>query len=106
MSALAVAPLRSASTDSGTSGMDRERRRLRLVQSTPRIRPRSDPRTHLLETWDRALEATGRALDAAERTKVYASSELAQRRRHLSEERSWVLRLRDLGPYDALPRLL
>lgn len=106
MSALAVAPLPSASADSGSFGMDRERRRLRLVFSTPRTLPGSDQRTHLLETWDRALEATGRALDAAERTKVYSSSELAQRRWRLSAERRWLLRLRDLGPYDALPRLL
>src|SRR5438093_13370540 len=105
MSALAVAPLRSASTDSGTSGMDRERRRLRVVRSTPWTLSGSGPWAHVLETWDRALQATDRSLEAAARMKVYASSELAVRRQRLNEERRWLLRLKELGPYDPSPTL-
>jgi hypothetical protein len=105
MSAVTVAPLLSTPRRR-LDGTDRNRRVLRLVQSTPRPPPEGGPYAHLLVAWDRALETAGRALNAAEGTKVYAGSELLRRRRRLSEERGWLVRLRELGPSDPLPRFL
>jgi hypothetical protein len=53
-----------------------------------------------METWNRVLDATEQALSAAEATNVLAGPELLWRRQRLTEERRWLVRLKELGPYD------
>jgi hypothetical protein len=104
MSAIAVAPNRSA-PGPRVHGTNRERGVLRLVRSTRSpLRPNSSL-AHLIETWDRVFDATEQALNAAEGTKVLPGPELLWRRQRLGEERRWLVRLKELGPYDPLPRL-
>jgi hypothetical protein len=96
MSAIALAPNRSA--PGPRHGTNPERGVLRLVRSTRSpLRPNSSL-AHLIETWDRVLDATEQALNAAEMTKVLPGPELSSRRQRLSEERRWLVRLKELGP--------
>jgi hypothetical protein len=104
MSAIALAPDQSA-PGPRADGTNPERGVLRLVRSTRSpLRPNSSL-AHLIETWDRVFDATEQALNAAEGTKVLPGPELLWRRQRLGEERRWLVRLKELGPYDPLPRL-
>jgi hypothetical protein len=104
MSAIAVAPDRSAPRPRA-HGTNRERGVLRLVRSTRAPLRRNSSHARLIETWNRVLDATEQALNAAEATNVLAGPELLRRRQHLTEERRWLVRLKEIGPYDPLPRL-
>jgi hypothetical protein len=105
VSALASAPLELAAPERRPPGARRERRRLGLL--TPPAEPLAGNRlpVHILDAWDSALDAYGRAFDAVERMKVYADAELLWRRKRLRDERRWLACLKEMRTYDRLPRL-
>jgi hypothetical protein len=104
VSALASGPVEQAAPAQGPTGSPRER--LRLVSPPlPQLTGSSLPQ-RLLDTWDSALAATERALEAARPIKVYNADEFLCRRHWLREERRWLLRLVEIGVYDSLPQFL
>ena len=105
MSALAFAPLESPAPERRTDGMRRERRRLRLLSQAAEPPVGNRVPAHLLEFWDGALDANGRALDAVTATKTYENGELQWLRQRLRDERNWLACLKAMGVYDVLPTL-
>ena len=105
MSAPAFAPLESSAPERRTAGMRREQRRLRLLSQAAERPVGNRVPARLLEFWDGALDANGRALDAVTATKTYADEELRWLRQRLRDERNWLACLKAMGRYDALPTL-
>jgi Protein of unknown function (DUF5661) len=101
MSALAPKPLWAAAHNARPSQKQRERRHLRVLSpATERY-----AYEQVLESWERALAASERALDSAVAVGTYAGPDLSTRRRLRAEERRWFARLKQIGSYDPLPRL-
>jgi hypothetical protein len=103
MPALATAPLESALPVCRPNEAKPDRRDLRLLPSSRAATSENPPSAWILESWERALAASECALDAVVGENICPKSELVARLRRLGNERRWLARLKEIGPYDPIP---